>query len=300
MMIDLIKQKIGLKIALQTNLFLFVITVFCVGIHFAQLNKKNDEQLTSKGKMASVLGAKGISRILEEAVDNGALTLNDVMDTNYEEIPGFDPPKYHTKYDRYTDKAFLTFQDEFLKTSDLIYAAASDVNGYVPTHNTIWSKPIAGEAKKDLKGNRTKRFFKDNISLLACKNKELGFLQTYKKDTGETIWDISTPIFVKGKHWGSFRVGFELNQINKNKRDLLFFLGGMVLIILLVSMISVFFLINRSLRPLSEFTRVASDLADGNMDEKINWDSEDEIGKLADVMERLRMSLKSAMERLSR
>lgn len=299
-MINLIKKKIGLKIAIQTNLFLFVITVLCVGVHFIQLNNKYDEQFIAKGKLASIIGAKSISRIFEEAIDNNVLTLSEVMDSDYEEIPGFDPPKYHTKYDRYTDRAFLTLQDEFLKTSDLIYAASLDINGYAPTHNTEHSKPITGDKEKDLKGNRTKRFFKDDVSTRAGNNKEPGFVQKYKRDTGEVIWDISSPIYVKGKHWGCFRVGFELNQINQNKRELLFFLGGMVLIILLVSMASVFFLINSNLRPLSEFTRVASDLADGKMDEKIIWDTEDEIGKLADVMERLRMSLKAAMDRLSR
>lgn len=84
------------------------------------------------------------------------------------------------------------------------------------------------------------------------------------------------------------------------KKSILITLGGMVLIILFVSMASVFFLINRNLHPLVEFTRVASDLANGKMDEKIESTTEDEIGRLADVLERLRMSLKTAMDRLSR
>ncbi len=299
-MINLIKNKIGLKIALLTNLFLLIITILCGSLHVYQLNKKYDQQFNDKGKMASMIGAKSISRIFEEAIDNGILTLSDVMDTDYEEIMGFDPPKYHTKYDRYTDKAFLSLQDEFLKTTDLLYAATNDINGYLPTHNTRFSKPITGDKEKDLKGNRTKRFYKDDISARAVKNKEMGFVQKYQRDTGEAVWDISSPIFVKGKHWGTFRVGFGLTQINKDKRSLLFSLGGMILVILFVSMVSVFFLINNSLRPLSDFTRVASDLADGKMDEKIVWDTQDEIGKLADVLERLRVSLKAAMERLSR
>ncbi|MCP4720570.1 MAG: HAMP domain-containing protein [Desulfobacteraceae bacterium] len=294
------KNKIGIKIALLTNLFLFIITVLCGSLHVYQLNKKYDQQLKDKGKMASMIGAKSISRIFEEAIDNGILTLSDVMDTDYEEIFGFDPPKYHTKYDRYTDKAFLSFQDEFLKTTDLLYAATNDINGYIPTHNTKFSKPITGDKEKDLKGNRTKRFYKDEISARAVKNKEIGLVQKYQRDTGETVWDISSPIFVKGKHWGTFRVGFGLTQINKDKRSFVFSLGGIILIILFVSMVSMFFLINNSLRPLSDFTRVASDLADGKMDEKIVWDTQDEIGKLADVLERLRVSLKAAMERLSR
>ncbi len=299
-MIHLIKTKIGLKIALLTNLFLLVITILCGSVHFYQLNEKYNTQFTDKGKMASIIGAKSLSRIFEEAIDNGALTLSDVMDTNYEEIMAFDPPKYHTRYDRYTDKAFLSLQDELLKISDLLYAIAFDVNGYLPTHNTIFSKPITGDNKIDLKGNRTKRIFTDAISVNCSKNKEPGFVQKYQRDTGEVIWDISSPIFVKGKHWGCFAVGFDLNQIHQNKRSLLFSLSAMILVILFVSMVSMFFLINNSLRPLSDFTRVASDLADGKMDEKIIWDTQDEIGKLADVLERLRTSLKAAMDRLSR
>lgn len=299
-MINLIKKKIGLKIALQTNILLLVITVCCMGVHFVQLSKRYDQQFIAQGKMASIVGAKSISRLFEEAVDNEVLTFSEVMDTDYEEIPGFNPPKYHTKYDRYTDKAFLSLQDEFLKTPDLLYAASLDRNGYAPTHNTRFSRPISGEQQKDLKGNRTKRFYKDKISTLAAMNKEQGFLQKYQRDTGETIWDISSPVYVKGKHWGCFRVGFGLTQINQTKRSLLFSLGGIALIILIVSMVSVFLLINTSLRPLSDFTRIASDLADGKMEEQINWDTGDEIGKLADVLERLRMSLKAAMERLSR
>lgn len=299
-MIDLIKTKIGLKIAIKTNIFLLVVTILCVAIHFFQLSEQYDEQFTAKGKMASVVGAKSISRILEEAIDNDALTLADVLDTNYEKIPGFAPPKYHTKYDRYTDKAFLTLQDEFLKTSDLIYAAALDVNGYVPTHNTKYVQAISGQKEKDLTGNRTKRIFKDAIATQASKNTEPGFVQKYHRDTGEVVWDISSPIYVKGKHWGCFRVGFELKQIKQIKQNFLISLGLMVLVILLVSLTSIFLFINHSLRPLSEFTRVASDLADGHMDEKIVWDSQDEIGKLADVLERLRISLKAAMDRLSR
>ncbi|MFX6035700.1 hypothetical protein ABTE74_20175, partial [Acinetobacter baumannii] len=33
-------------------------------------------------------------------------------------------------------------------------------------------------------------------------------LQTYKRDTGEVMHDLSVPIYVNGKHWGGFRVGY--------------------------------------------------------------------------------------------
>ncbi len=33
-------------------------------------------------------------------------------------------------------------------------------------------------------------------------------LQTYKRDTGEIMHDMSVPIRVKGRHWGGFRIGY--------------------------------------------------------------------------------------------
>jgi methyl-accepting chemotaxis protein len=33
-------------------------------------------------------------------------------------------------------------------------------------------------------------------------------LQTYRRDTGEIMHDMSAPIYVQGRHWGGFRIGY--------------------------------------------------------------------------------------------
>ena len=33
-------------------------------------------------------------------------------------------------------------------------------------------------------------------------------LQTYRRDTGEIMQDLSVPIYVQGRHWGGFRLGY--------------------------------------------------------------------------------------------
>ncbi|WP_274534870.1 hypothetical protein [Salinivibrio kushneri] len=33
-------------------------------------------------------------------------------------------------------------------------------------------------------------------------------LQTYKRDTGEVMHDLSVPLFVAGQHWGAVRMGY--------------------------------------------------------------------------------------------
>ncbi len=293
-------NKVSVKVALKVNLALLI--VIAIGTYYiiSQQSASLEKQLLERGRIESVIGAKQISKVIEEAIDNGVFTVTDAFDMDYQEIPGFEPKKYHTKYDFYLDKAILSLQDEFLKDESVVYAVAVDINGYLPTHNTRYQQPITGDQQKDLVGNRTKRIFNDPIGIAAAKNEQEAFRQVYHRDTGETMWDISSPIMIKGKHWGGFRIGFSLEKTMAAKQTLTRTLIIIMLLILIVSLIMVFVVVNSSLKPLTHFTRIASELADGKVDQKIESKSKDEIGQLADVLERLRVSLKAAMDRLTR
>ena len=60
----------------------------------------------------------------------------------------------------------------------------------------------------DIVNNRTKRLFDDRTGARCGSNTKPFLLQTYKRDTGEVMHDLSAPIHVDGKHWGGFRVGY--------------------------------------------------------------------------------------------
>lgn len=293
-------NRISIKVAVMVNLALFVV-IAAGGYYIAgQQGQSLEQQLLERGKIESVVGAKLIGRVMEEAIDNGVFSVKDAFDQEYVPIPGFVPEKYHTKYDFYLDKAILALQDEFLKDESVVFAVAVDSNGYLPTHNTRYQQPISGDQQRDLVGNRTKRIFNDPIGLTAARNTEPAFLQEYHRDTGEVMWDISSPIYVKGQHWGGFRIGFSLDKIGQAKEGLESKLLGFMVTIWIVSLGLIFIVVNKVLRPLGHFTKVASDLADGRVDEKIEVQGRDEIAQLADVLERLRVSLKAAMDRLQR
>jgi HAMP domain-containing protein len=297
---DRMFDKISVRVAVLVNLVL--LAVIAAGSYYIidQQSRSLEEQLLQRGKIESVVAAKEIGRVIEEAIDNGVFSVKDAFDTQYVPIAGFDPPKYHTRYDFYLDKSILGIEDEFLKDGSVVYAVAVDANGYLPTHNTRYQQPITGDQKKDLVGNRTKRIFNDPVGIAAAKNTQEAFLQVYHRDTGKTMWDIATPIYVKGKHWGGFRIGFSLEKTLAAKKRLTTGLTITMGAILLISLLLVFIVVDRALLPLGRFTRIASDLADGKVDHQIVATSNDEIGKLADVLERLRVSLKMAMDRLSR
>lgn len=90
----------------------------------------------------------------------------------------------------------------------LAYAGAVDNNGYFPAHNRKFSKPLTGNYDTDLMNNRTKRIFSDRTGARCDSNTKPFLLQTYKRDTGEVMHDLSVPIYVNGKHWGGFRIGY--------------------------------------------------------------------------------------------
>jgi methyl-accepting chemotaxis protein len=293
-------KKISIKVAVFVCLVLLVVMTAGTWYIVNQQGASLENQLLERGRIEALVGAKLIGKVMEEAIDNGVFSVKDAFDQSYVPIPGFEPEKYHTKYDSYLDKAILAMEDEFLQDESVVYAVAVDVNGYLPTHNTRYQQPITGDRQKDLVGNRTKRIFNDLVGLKAAKNQEPLLQQIYNRDTGETMWDISAPILVKGKHWGGFRIGFSLEKTAQAKSDLTRKLSLIMFVILLLATVMVFVIVNRALAPLSHLTVLAGQLADGKVEVKIEKNGDDEIGQLADVLERLRVSLKAAMDRLTR
>ncbi len=153
--------------------------------------------------------ARQIGAAFEAAVDRGTISLDDLFDRNYVSIPNTKPQKFHTRFDGFCDKVLPAIQEPLIERNrEIAYAIGCDNGGYVPTHNNRFCQPLTGDEKKDFVGNRTKRVFADPVGK-RCGSHELPFLlQTYRRDTGEIMHDISVPIYVKGRHWGGFRIGY--------------------------------------------------------------------------------------------
>jgi methyl-accepting chemotaxis protein len=154
-------------------------------------------------------GAGRIARVWEDAIARGQISADDLFAEHYEPIANTRPEKFHTRYDELADRLLPAVQEPFLdRHAAVAYAIACDTRGYVPTHNQRYSLPLTGDEAKDFVGNRTKRIFADPVGQ-RCGSHELPcLLQTYRRDTGEIMHDISAPIYVKGRHWGGFRIGY--------------------------------------------------------------------------------------------
>ncbi len=155
---------------------------------------------------------KEVIDVIEDSVEKGIITYEELFDRNYIPIPDTDPQKYHTKYDKFTDEYILPIEDKYLEKHErIVFIVLQDDHCYLPTHNSIYSKPLTGDYEYDLVHNRTKRIFDDPVGKACSTNKEKEFLiQSYLRDNGDILFDISTPLFLNGKHWGCIRAGFKL------------------------------------------------------------------------------------------
>ena len=153
--------------------------------------------------------AQAISKSLDQAIDEGKTSIDALFSRHYTPIPNTNPQKFKSAFDQLTDHIFPAIQDEVLgKHPEMAYVFSVAEDGYCPTHNKRSSQPLTGDYKKDLRFNRTKRIFSDAVGL-RCATHEIPFLlQTYRRDTGEILHDISAPIYVKGRHWGGLRIGY--------------------------------------------------------------------------------------------
>jgi len=157
--------------------------------------------------------AKQISAAFETAIERGDIRLDQLMDENYREIPGTNPKQYLTEYVAFTDRILPPIQDPIQKIDPrVVFCVAWAKGGYLPTHNPNYRLPQGPDPVWNNANCRNKRLFNDRAVKKVAANTKPFLLQTYRRDMGGgnfvLMKDLSSPIRVRGRHWGAFRMGF--------------------------------------------------------------------------------------------
>jgi methyl-accepting chemotaxis protein len=157
--------------------------------------------------------AKEASQVIEQWIITQASTEDRVFSRLYFPIPKTDPLKFSTPYDTLADHDIVPLEDKTLaRSAAWQYAIITDINGYVPAHNTRFAQPLTGVTAQDYVNNRTKRMFGDLASLSAARNEGHFLIQRVRLETGDVIYDLSVPVVVRGKHWGCARIGYRRSE----------------------------------------------------------------------------------------
>lgn len=157
--------------------------------------------------------AKEAGQVIEQWIITQATTEDRVFSRLYFPVPKTDPLKFTTPYDTLADHDLVGPEDKTLARSpSWQYAIVTDINGYVPAHNTRFAQPLTGVTAQDYVNNRTKRMFGDLASVSAARSESHFLIQRVRLETGDVIYDLSVPVMVRGKHWGCARIGYRRSE----------------------------------------------------------------------------------------
>jgi methyl-accepting chemotaxis protein len=157
--------------------------------------------------------ARQISAAFEDAVARGEISVDQLMDEKYREIAGTNPKQYMTDYVLFTDRVLPSIQDPIQKIDPrIVFCVAWAKGGYLPTHNPNYRLPQGNDPVWNNANCRNRRLFNDRAVKKVAANSKPFLMQTYRRDMGGgnfvLMKDLSSPIHIRGRHWGAFRMGF--------------------------------------------------------------------------------------------
>jgi methyl-accepting chemotaxis protein len=209
---DQIAQIHGLNS--QTSQLLEVSNKFSVG-----LQKNTETMLETVSRVR--IGTGGMERLLDmaaqhrdviqEKIAEVAKRGTNVFDRDYRPVLNTAPQKYTVTYNNVFDRELQPLFDRALEAiPGAIYSLIVDANGYVSTHHSKNQRPLTGDYQVDLVNSREKRIYTSSeLEIRRSKNTLPFLLQSYARDTGEILNDLSHPIFLDGTLWGAFIVGLK-------------------------------------------------------------------------------------------
>jgi methyl-accepting chemotaxis protein len=79
------------------------------------------------------------------------------------------------------------------------------------TNTSAFDHTPSGDSAVDTRKSCSKRLLNDRACIGCGSHEQPLLLQTYMRNSGELMHDLSLPIRVQGRHWGGLRLGYKPN-----------------------------------------------------------------------------------------
>ena len=157
--------------------------------------------------------AREIGQVYETEIAKGGITVEALFDEAYKSVAGSSPPQFTTAFTEFTDRVLPGIQEAALASNDrIVFCAAVDRNGYLPTHNRKFAQPQGPDVVWNSANCRQRRIYDDEVGLGAARATDPFTVKSYRRDMGGgrqvLMLDVSAPIVVNGRHWGALRLGY--------------------------------------------------------------------------------------------
>lgn len=155
-----------------------------------------------------------IEQLVEAAVRRGALSIGDVFDTSYRPVAGTDPEQFDNRFADFADVHLRPILDRVTASSPRISGAVcSDMQGYLPTHQTARSQPQRpGDTEWNVVHARNRRIMIDDATQRAIASDQPFMMAVFRfegeGDAYSLIKNVFVPLRFGGRRWGNFELAY--------------------------------------------------------------------------------------------
>ena len=154
--------------------------------------------------------------LTERAIAEGRVDMAALFDHDYRLIPGSNPERFDTKLNFFADSMWRPELDKIVRGDPrIVSTACTDVNGYLPTHTTQYSRQPTGDPTHDAAHCRHRRLFADENDKFAKASTKPFHLDVYRRENDDgsfhVVRNVYVPMFFGGKRWGDLEVAYQID-----------------------------------------------------------------------------------------
>ncbi|MBI4637646.1 MAG: HAMP domain-containing protein [Candidatus Rokubacteria bacterium] len=151
--------------------------------------------------------------------------------------------------------------------ADVVYAIVLDAEGKVAAHSRH--------------PERVGFFLEGAVHDRAARTGTLPSQEAVAGNTGESVYDFAVPVLVSGEKWGTVRVGLSKRRMEAEIRRTRWELGALTGVVLLLGGLAAALVARRIARPVQRLAEGVAAISRGELNQRIEPSTSDEIGRLA-------------------
>jgi len=155
---------------------------------------------------------RAIMTAVEQGIDKGDISIEQVLDRNYVLIEGSNPPQYNNGFADFADAHVRPLLDRFkAHEPKIIGSAITNMDGYLPTHLSERCHTPGPDPVWNDEHCRNRRIFMDETTRKACESDKPAMLATYRMELGDKyipVKNVFVPLSFKGRRWGNFELAY--------------------------------------------------------------------------------------------
>lgn len=154
--------------------------------------------------------------LTERALAERRFDTTSLFDTDYRRIAGSNPERFDNRAADFADAQWRPELDRIVESDPaIISTACTDINGYLPTHTTRYSRPATGNPVHDAAFCRNRRILADETDRIAKASTKPFHIAVFRRDRADGGYDVVrnvyVPMFIRGRRWGDFEIAYRVD-----------------------------------------------------------------------------------------